>query len=76
VQPDNWSLRLPTDFEQLYYTRVAKGAALNIPLSLARALEACGLSADAAGAQLATELRRLAADLASGATLTIDLSAC
>jgi 4-alpha-glucanotransferase len=61
VHADNWSLRLPADFERLYHERVARGAALNIPAALALALEARGLATDAAGAGLATALRALAA---------------
>jgi 4-alpha-glucanotransferase len=61
VHADNWSLRLPADFERLYHERVARGAALNIPAALALALEARGLAADETGARLAAELRALAA---------------
>ena len=61
VHVDNWSLRLPADFERLYHERVARGAALNIPAALALALEARGLVADETGARLAADLRALAA---------------
>jgi 4-alpha-glucanotransferase len=37
VNDDNWSLRLPPDFDALYRTRVARGAALDVPLALALA---------------------------------------
>ena len=65
VHADNWSLRLPADFERLYHERVARGAALNIPAALALALEARGLATDAAGAGLAAALRALAAAVGS-----------
>ena len=61
VHADNWSLRLPADFERLYHERVARGAALNIPAALALALEARGLAADETGARLVAALRALAA---------------
>jgi 4-alpha-glucanotransferase len=61
VHADNWSLRLPADFERFYHKRVARGAALNIPAALALALEARGLAADETGARLAAALRGLAA---------------
>jgi 4-alpha-glucanotransferase len=61
MHANNWSLRLPVDFERLYHERVAREAALNIPAALALALEARGLATDAAGAGLVTALRTLAA---------------
>ena len=69
VHADNWSLRLPADFEQLYHERVALGAALNIPAALALALEARGLVADETGARLTTALRALAAALGTVAAV-------
>jgi len=69
VHADNWSLRLPADFEQLYHERVALGAALNIPAALALALEARGLVADETGARLAAALRALAAALGTVAAV-------
>jgi hypothetical protein len=69
VHADNWSLRLPADFERLYHERVARGAALNIPAALALALEARGLAADETGARLAAELRALAAAVGTEASV-------
>lgn len=40
IHPDNWTLRLPADFEALYRDRVATHAALDIPFALAMALDA------------------------------------
>ena len=48
IHPDNWNLRLPSDFEALYRER-----GLDIPLALAMALEAKGSASGLAG-----ELRR------------------
>ena len=42
VHPDNWTLRLPSDFESLYEERRARNAALDIRAALAMALEARG----------------------------------
>jgi 4-alpha-glucanotransferase len=69
VRADNWSLRLPADFERLYHERVAQGAALNIPAALALALEARGLAADESGARLAAALRALATAVGTVATV-------
>jgi 4-alpha-glucanotransferase len=38
VDPDNWTLRLPTDWQRLHEDRVQRLDALNIPLALALAL--------------------------------------
>ena len=40
VSDENWSLRLPSSFAELYATRVANGAALDIPLALELAIAA------------------------------------
>jgi 4-alpha-glucanotransferase len=40
VSDDNWSLRLPPDFQALYRTRVAAAAAFDVPLALALACAA------------------------------------
>jgi len=40
VSPDNWTLRLPCAFEQLYEERLAHGRAIDLPLALAMALGA------------------------------------
>jgi 4-alpha-glucanotransferase len=69
VHADNWTLRLPADFERLYHERVARGAALNIPAALALALEARGLAADESGARLAAALRALATAVGTVATV-------
>jgi 4-alpha-glucanotransferase len=61
VHADNWSLRLPADFERLYHERVARGAALNIPAALALTMEARGLVTDETDARLTAALRTLAA---------------
>lgn len=42
ISADNWTLRLPPTFEQLHRERLARGAALDIPLALALALRARG----------------------------------
>lgn len=60
VGPQNWSLRLPANFEALYWRRNAKLDALNLPVALALALEAT--SHEESGVDrlaLAASLRRL-----------------
>ncbi|MBA3459083.1 MAG: 4-alpha-glucanotransferase, partial [Deltaproteobacteria bacterium] len=42
VSDENWSLRLPHDFDQLHAARLAHRAALDLPLALMLALEAQG----------------------------------
>ncbi|MBX3233011.1 MAG: 4-alpha-glucanotransferase [Labilithrix sp.] len=42
VHPDNWTLRLPADFESLYARRLSTQSALDIPFALALALDARG----------------------------------
>ena len=69
MHTNNWSLRLPADFERLYHERVARGAALNIPAALALALEARGLAADETGARLTAALRALADAVGAGAAV-------
>lgn len=66
VSPDNWTLRLPPDFEALYRERVARAAAMNVPLAVALACAAAvGRSDAGAGApevgELAAVGRRLLA---------------
>ena len=39
VHPDNWTARLPDDFEQLYAQRLAEGRALDIVAALKLALQ-------------------------------------
>ncbi|MBK9035518.1 MAG: 4-alpha-glucanotransferase [Myxococcales bacterium] len=52
----NWSLRLPAGFADQYAARVARGAALDLPLALALALRARGSTSTA----LITQLEALA----------------
>jgi len=40
VSPENWSLRLPPDFDAAYRDRLTQGAALDVPLALALACAA------------------------------------
>jgi 4-alpha-glucanotransferase len=47
---DNWTLRLPADFERLYAERLARGAALDVREALALALDARGSTSGLAGA--------------------------
>jgi 4-alpha-glucanotransferase len=46
VHPDNWTLRMASDFEGTYETRCASGAALDVPRALAMALRARGADGD------------------------------
>lgn len=38
----NWSLRVPDNFEEFYYEKLASGEALNLPLALSYAIKARG----------------------------------
>ena len=38
VSAENWTLRLPPDFEQLHASRLARGAALDLALAVDLAL--------------------------------------
>lgn len=38
VSPDNWSVRIPSDYEKFYYSRLSKGFGLNLPKALANAM--------------------------------------
>ncbi|MCG6860975.1 MAG: 4-alpha-glucanotransferase [Chromatiaceae bacterium] len=58
VSPDNWTLRLPSSFEQLYEKRLARGTAIDLPLALAMALGARG-AGETQTAQLVRALREL-----------------
>jgi 4-alpha-glucanotransferase len=40
VDPAHWTLRLPADFDQLHRDRLARGAALDLPLAVDLALAA------------------------------------
>ena len=44
VGEDNWTLRVPAEYQQGYATNVARGAALNIPCVLALALRSRGVA--------------------------------
>ncbi len=44
VDPDNWTVRVPRDYQQVYRERLARSAALDLPLALALALAAKGQS--------------------------------
>mgnify|MGYP002780693638 CR=1 FL=1 len=57
VDPDNWTLRLPASFQQVYATRRREHRALDIPWALALALRAVG----GGPAGLAPRLEALAA---------------
>lgn len=46
---DNWSLRLPADFDRQYRERLARGTALDLPRALALALDARGSTSGLAG---------------------------
>jgi 4-alpha-glucanotransferase len=58
VSPDNWTLRLPSSFEQLYEKRLARGTAIDLPLALAMALAARGVGEEKT-AELIRALREL-----------------
>lgn len=58
VSEDNWTLRLPSSFEQLYEERLARGTAIDLPLALAMALRARGAE-ETRTAELVRALREL-----------------
>ncbi len=58
VHPDNWSLRVPPDWEQAYAAGCARGQALDLRAALALALRARAGTGDGALAALADELER------------------
>jgi 4-alpha-glucanotransferase len=58
VNDENWSLRVDPDFRRVHRQRVARGAALDLPRSLARALRARGPSFVAAHRALIEDLER------------------
>jgi 4-alpha-glucanotransferase len=60
ASPDNWSLRVPSDFEGAYWTALAGGTGLNLPAALALALRSRG---GEAGEALARQLDGAAASL-------------
>lgn len=61
VHPDNWTLRVPADFEGLYAARAAKAEALDMPLCLVLALDAQGAKFARAQAGLRAALLAAAA---------------
>jgi 4-alpha-glucanotransferase len=63
VSPDNWTLRVPRDFERAYRTSLASGRGLALPAALALALRARGGEAREA---LARRLEGDAARLRAG----------
>jgi 4-alpha-glucanotransferase len=64
VDPLNWSLRVPVDYEREYRAALARGAALNLPQALAAALEARPRAEGAA--ELLASLQALARALRGG----------
>jgi len=52
VSAENWSLRLPCDFERAYRDSVASGRALSLPRAIALALRARGIGADGSDCRL------------------------
>jgi 4-alpha-glucanotransferase len=58
VNDENWSLRVDPDFRRVHRQRVDRGAALDLPRSLARALRARGSSFVAAHRGLIEDLER------------------
>jgi 4-alpha-glucanotransferase len=56
VDPDNWSLRIPPDYAQLYRARCAAGAAFDLPGALALALRARSTPPDQPHADLIAAL--------------------
>lgn len=61
VNEENWSRRVPPDYRERYAERRARGAALDLPRALARALKARGSSFAAAHATLVADMDALAA---------------
>ena len=59
IYPDNWRLRVPPDFADIYPALAARGEALNIPTVLALALRAKGTEFTAAHRELIDQLLRL-----------------
>ncbi len=58
----NWTLRIPADYESLYFQRAERGEAFNIRRSLALALEAKAGALGEEARALAARLRSLAPD--------------
>jgi hypothetical protein len=58
LDADNWSLRVPADFERVYRQACQRRAAPDLARALAWALHARGLDQDAAGQSLVAALER------------------
>ena len=39
AHPDNWTVRIPSDYERFYFSQLANGYGLNLPKALANAME-------------------------------------
>jgi 4-alpha-glucanotransferase len=65
VHDDNWSLRVPPDFESVYASRVADGRAPDLRRALTWALRARGLADDDEGRSLAGRLEAAALSAAA-----------
>ncbi|AKT37259.1 4-alpha-glucanotransferase [Chondromyces crocatus] len=61
VSDENWSLRVPRDYQQKYALQATRGAALDLPRVLAMALRARGAGASEERAALADKLMALPA---------------
>lgn len=46
TSPDNWSVRIPNDYERFYYSQLSKGYGLNMPKALAGAMLMNGYNKD------------------------------
>ena len=55
----NWSLRLPDNFEELYFKNCENGKALNLPLILKMAIEARGSNFAKKHSNLLKDLEKL-----------------
>lgn len=67
ISDDNWSLRVPPDYETEYLRRLSTNAALNLPLALTLALRARGAAFTEEHRDLLEPLAGLAEKLNSGA---------
>ena len=55
----NWSLRIPDNFEETYYNNLASGDALNLPLALSYAIKARGKEFAESNRELLNRLEQL-----------------
>ena len=39
TSPDNWTVRIPSDYERFYFSQLSKGFGLNMPKALATAIQ-------------------------------------